>query len=119
MLHLFRDNDLVSGQPIATFKGRQAEEVIAWFNSRPQVERDRVEVVVFDMSKTFFSAIKAVFGAGKESTWLTPHGRVDTELAYDTYGIGLGFVRFPEERTMAPATSTPRARNAALASSRL
>ena len=54
--------DLDRGQPIATFKGRQAEEVIAWFNSRPQVERDRVEVVVLDMSKTFFSAIKKVFG---------------------------------------------------------
>jgi transposase len=54
--------DLDSGQPIATFKGRQAEDVIAWFNSRPQAERDRVEVVVLDMSKTFFAAVKAVFG---------------------------------------------------------
>ena len=54
--------DLESGQPIATFKGRRAEDVIAWFNSRPQAERDRVEVVVLDMSKTFFAAIKAVFG---------------------------------------------------------
>ncbi len=43
------------------------------------------------------ATIKAVFGAGKESTWLTPNGRVDTELVYDTYGIGLGFVRFPAE----------------------
>ena len=54
--------DLDSGQPIATFKGRQAEDVIAWFNSRPQAERERVEVVVLDMSKTFFAAVKAVFG---------------------------------------------------------
>ena len=54
--------DLDSGQPIATFKGRRAEDVIAWFNSRPQAERDRVEVVVLDMSKTFFGAVKAVFG---------------------------------------------------------
>ena len=54
--------DLDSGQPLATFKGRRAEDVIAWFNSRPQAERDRVEVVVLDMSKTFFAAIKAVFG---------------------------------------------------------
>ena len=54
--------DLDSGQPIATFKGRRAEDVIAWFNSRPQAERDRVEVVVLDMSKTFFAAVKAVFG---------------------------------------------------------
>src|SRR6266849_9791648 len=61
-----RDNtllvDLDSGQPIATFKGRRAEEVIAWCTSRPQDERDRVEVVVLDMSKPFFSAVKAVFG---------------------------------------------------------
>jgi transposase len=54
--------DLDSGQPIATFKGRRAEEVIAWFTSRPQDERDRVEVVVLDMSKPFFSAVKVVFG---------------------------------------------------------
>jgi len=54
--------DLDSGHPIATFKGRRAEEVIAWFNSRPHAERDRGEVVVLDMSKTFFAAIKAVCG---------------------------------------------------------
>jgi transposase len=54
--------DLERGQPIATFKGRRAEEVIAWLQSRPQAERERVEVVVLDMSKTYFAAIKAVFG---------------------------------------------------------
>ena len=50
------------GQPIATFTGRHAEEVIAWLQGRPQAERERVEVVVLDMSKTYFAAIKAVFG---------------------------------------------------------
>lgn len=54
--------DLERSQPIATFKGRRAEEVVAWFQSRPQAERDRVEVVVLDMSKSFFAAIKEVFG---------------------------------------------------------
>jgi len=54
--------DLDKGQPIATFKGRRADEVMAWFTSRPQDELDRVEVVVLDMSKPFFSAVKAVFG---------------------------------------------------------
>ena len=54
--------DLDKGQPIATFKGRRADEVMAWFMSRPQDERDRGEVVVLDMSKPFFSAVKAVFG---------------------------------------------------------
>jgi transposase len=61
-----RDNtlivDLDSGHPMATCKGRQAEDVIAWCTSRPQAERDLVAVVVLDMSKTFLSAIKAIFG---------------------------------------------------------
>jgi transposase len=54
--------DLDKGKPIATFKGRRAEDVIAWFTSRPRDERDRVEVVVLDMSKASFAAIKEVFG---------------------------------------------------------
>jgi transposase len=54
--------DLDKGQPIATFKGRRADEVMAWLRSRPQDELDRVEVVVLDMSKPFFAAVKAVFG---------------------------------------------------------
>jgi len=54
--------DLDKGKPIATFKGRRAEDVIAWFQSRPQAERDQVEVVVMDMSKTYASAIQQLFG---------------------------------------------------------
>jgi transposase len=54
--------DLDKGRPIATCKGRRAEEVIAWFKSRPQAELDRVAVVVLDMSKTYASAIKELFG---------------------------------------------------------
>jgi transposase len=54
--------DLDKGTPIATFKGRRAEDVIAWFTSRPQAERDQVEVVVMDMSKTYASAIEQLFG---------------------------------------------------------
>jgi len=54
--------DLDRGKPIATFKGRRAEDVIAWFKGRPQAELDQVEVVVLDMSKTYASAIKALFG---------------------------------------------------------
>jgi len=54
--------DLDKGRPIATFKGRRAEDVIAWFKSRPQAERERVEVVVLDMSKTYASAIQELFG---------------------------------------------------------
>ena len=54
--------DLDRGKPIATFKGRRAEDVITWFQSRPQAERDQVEVVVMDMSKTYASAIQQLFG---------------------------------------------------------
>jgi transposase len=53
---------LDKGRPLATFKGRRAAEVVAWFKSRPQAERDRVEVVVLDMSKTYASAIQELFG---------------------------------------------------------
>jgi transposase len=54
--------DLDKGRPIATFKGRRAEDVIAWFKRRPQAELDRVEVVVLDMSKTYASAIQELVG---------------------------------------------------------
>lgn len=54
--------DLDTGKPIVTFQGRRAEDVVGWFRSRPQEELDRVEVVVLDMSQTFFAAIKEVFG---------------------------------------------------------
>ena len=54
--------DLDKGQPIATFTGRRADDVIAWFKTRPQDELDGVEVVVLDMSKPFFAAFKEVFG---------------------------------------------------------
>jgi transposase len=54
--------DLDKGRPIATFKGRRAEEVLAWFRSRPKAELERVEVVVLDMSKTYASAIRELFG---------------------------------------------------------
>jgi transposase len=54
--------DLDTGRPITTFKGRRVKDVVAWFKSRPQAERDRVEVVVLDMSKSFFSAIQEVLG---------------------------------------------------------
>src|SRR5260221_10883053 len=54
--------DLDQGQPIVTFQGRRADEVVAWFRSRPQEELAGVEVVVLDMSKTYFGAIQEVFG---------------------------------------------------------
>lgn len=53
--------DLDKGAPIATCKGRGADEVVAWFKSRPQKERDQGEVVVLDRSKTFWAAVKEVW----------------------------------------------------------
>jgi transposase len=54
--------DLDKGRPIATFKGRRADDVIAWFKSRSPAELKRVEVVVLDMSKTYASALQDLFG---------------------------------------------------------
>ena len=54
--------DLEKGRPITTFTGRRVEDVVTWFKSRPQHELERVEVVVLDMSKSFYSAIQEVFG---------------------------------------------------------
>jgi transposase len=53
---------LAKGRPIATVKGRRADDVIAWCQRRPQAELDRVEVVVLDMSKTYAAAIQELFG---------------------------------------------------------
>ena len=54
--------DVDSGKPIVTFKGRCADDVVAWFRGRPPEELARVEVVVTDMSKPYAAAIKEVFG---------------------------------------------------------
>ncbi len=54
--------DLERHQPMATLKGRRAEEGVPWFQSRPQTELDRVEVVVLDMSKSFYSSVSTMFG---------------------------------------------------------
>jgi transposase len=54
--------DLDKGRPITTFTGRRVEDVVAWFTSRPQAELERVEVVILDMSKSFYASIHQVFG---------------------------------------------------------
>ena len=46
------------GQPLVTLQGRRADEVVAWFSSRPQEERARVEVVVVDRSKPYAAALQ-------------------------------------------------------------
>jgi transposase len=61
-----RDNTLIvdwaKGKPLATCKGRRAADGIAWFQSRPQAERDQGEVGGMDMSKTDAWAIQHLFG---------------------------------------------------------
>jgi phenylpropionate dioxygenase-like ring-hydroxylating dioxygenase large terminal subunit len=37
------------------------------------------------------------YGGGRETTWLTPDGPVDGTVVYDTFGLGIGFVRFPAD----------------------
>lgn len=54
--------DLDKGRPITTLTGRRVADVVAWFTSRPQAELERVEVVVLDMSKSFYASIHQVFG---------------------------------------------------------
>jgi transposase len=54
--------DVEKSQPIVTLQGRRADEVVAWFRSRPHKEWLRVDVMVLAMSKAFFTAIKEVFG---------------------------------------------------------
>jgi len=54
--------DLAQGQPMATWKGRRADEVMAGCKSRPHDAREKVEVVVLERSKTSFAAVKEVLG---------------------------------------------------------
>ncbi len=42
------------------------------------------------------ATVRANFGGGRESTWLTPNGPVDADIIYDNYSLGLGIVRFPD-----------------------
>jgi phenylpropionate dioxygenase-like ring-hydroxylating dioxygenase large terminal subunit len=43
------------------------------------------------------ATIETVYGAGRERTWISPEGPVTAKIGYDTYGLGIGFVRFPPE----------------------
>jgi phenylpropionate dioxygenase-like ring-hydroxylating dioxygenase large terminal subunit len=43
------------------------------------------------------ATIRTVYGEGRASTWMTPHGPLEATVRYDSYALGLGFVRFPKE----------------------
>jgi phenylpropionate dioxygenase-like ring-hydroxylating dioxygenase large terminal subunit len=40
--------------------------------------------------------IDVTYGAGKESTWLTPDGAVEAAMRFDLWGIGLGLAVWPD-----------------------
>ena len=87
--------DWEQGPPIATLKGRRADEVIAWGKSRSPDESNKVEVVVLDRSKTYFAAVKEVFG---------DHGQViDRFPVVQQAGGALDEVRRAVPKQLAPA----------------
>lgn len=43
------------------------------------------------------TVVAAQYGAGKDSTWLTPEGAVEVILQFDLWGIGLGMASWPPE----------------------
>ncbi len=45
----------------------------------------------------FHAWAEATYGAGKESTWLTPNGPVTAALEFNHLGVGQGWVRWPED----------------------
>ena len=56
------------------------------------------ETTSFELHEYYLHATVTVnYGGGRATTWLTPNGPVDGEVVYDTFGLGIGFVRFPPE----------------------
>ena len=43
------------------------------------------------------TTVAVTYGAGKEATWLTPDGAIDTTMYFDLWGIGLGLASWPDE----------------------
>lgn len=56
------------------------------------------ETTSFELHEYHLHAtVRVNYGGGHERTWLTPDGPVDGDVVYDTFGLGIGFVRFPPE----------------------
>jgi phenylpropionate dioxygenase-like ring-hydroxylating dioxygenase large terminal subunit len=51
--------------------------------------------------------VSATYGAGKESTWLTPGGAVDVTLTFSLWGIGLGTAEWPADLLRAVMITNP------------
>jgi phenylpropionate dioxygenase-like ring-hydroxylating dioxygenase large terminal subunit len=59
---------------------------------------DFPEILEFNFHGHSFDAkVGITYGSGKTSTWLTPQGAVRAAVVYEQYGIGQGFVRWPEQ----------------------
>jgi len=41
--------------------------------------------------------VRASYGAGKQGTWLTPEGRVDVDVEFRLWGVGIGAAYWPQE----------------------
>jgi len=54
-----------------------------------------IQTYEFDGPK-FRADVVATYGAGKESTWLTPNGPVEAALEFNWIGGGQGWVRWPD-----------------------
>jgi len=56
------------------------------------------ETTSFELHENHLHAtVRVNYGGAHERTWLTPDGPVDGDVIYDTFGLGIGFVRFPPE----------------------
>ena len=56
------------------------------------------EIRRFEFDGHRFSAdVVITYGAGKDSTWLTPDGAVEAVVEFNAAGIGQGWVRWPRE----------------------
>jgi len=69
------------------------------YHIQPVHHGDRpAQTTSFELHENHLHATVDVnFGGAHETTWLTPGGPVDGTVVYDTYGLSIGFVRFPAE----------------------
>ena len=60
-----------------------------------------------DENHIWKSIVTTSYGAGKESTWLTPSGKVELSLSFLLWGLGLGIANWPTELFAARMITNP------------